>query len=205
MDHIADFSELSDEEVVALALERRKGAYAEIVRRYGQRVYMLIYSIVGTEARALDLSQDTFLKVALFLRKHRPEKSFAAWVMRIAYRTARKYVKRRPLDSGTGPFAVSLDAIEASGRWATDPFDLPTPDPGTSELRTELEGAMSQLTPVQRQVVQMHVLEQRTYEEIARDLRLPLGTVKSHFSRAINKLRKLLAHLVGAPDEDQSP
>lgn len=199
-----DLSEASDQDVVTLALQRRTGAYAELVRRYGQRVYLLIYSVVGSEERAIDLTQDTFFKVAMFLQNYRPDKSLAAWILTIAHHTAVDYVRRRPVDSTTGPLSVPLSVIDASGKWATDPFAEPTPDPGTPELRATLEHALQQLSPAQRRCVELHVLEQRTYEDVATTLRLPVGTVKSHVNRAHKKLRTLLGHLMDAADPDHA-
>lgn len=199
-------SDLTDQQVVAHALKRHKGSWTELVRRYGQRVYLVIYSVVGTEERARDLTEDTFFKVAMFLKNYHSENSFAAWILTIAHRTAVDYVKKkRPRDSVTGRFALPLSAIESVGKWASDPFDEPTPDPGTDELRQELEIGLSKLTPVQRKCVELHVLERRSYQEIAESLRLPVGTVKSHFNRAIKKLRTLLSHVLDSSDPDLQP
>ena len=68
-----------------------------------------------------------------------------------------------------------------------------------------LDDALSQLKPVPRKCVEMHILEQRTYDEIAQELRLPVGTVKSHLSRAAKKLRALLAHLLDSSDPNMTP
>lgn len=195
-------SDLSDQEVVALALQRRQGAYAELVRRYGEPVHRLISGYVDTDERAEELAQDTFFKVAMFLGNYRPENSLAAWILTIARHTAIDYVRSRPPDSATAPWSVTPSAIDRRAARVANPLDMPTPDPGTPRLRAAVEDALSQLKPVPRECFVLHVMEQRTYEDIARTLNLPVGTVKSHVNRAHKKLRTLLSPLLDSSDPD---
>jgi len=198
----SDLSHLSDQEVVALALERRKGAWAELVFRHIEQVRRVIGRHVGTEEHVEQLIQDTFFKAAMFLGNYHPENSFAGWMRAIAYHTAVDYTRDRPPDSVSLPHRVSFDVVDVG---VPHPFDWPTPDPGTPELRAALDDALSQLKPVPRKCVEMHILGQRTYDEIAKELRLPVGTVKSHISRALKKLRARLGHLLDSSDPDMTP
>jgi len=197
-----DLSQLSDQEVVALALERRKGAWAEMVLRHEERVRWIIGRQVGTAEHVEQLAQDTFFKAAMYLQNYRPENSFVAWITTIAYRTAVDYARSRPPDSPSSDNRVFVDPDDIG---APDPLDWPTPDPGTPELRAALDDALGRLKPVPRQCFEMHVLQQRTYDGIARELRLPVGTVKSHISRAVKKLRALLGHLLDFSDPKMHP
>jgi RNA polymerase sigma factor (sigma-70 family) len=202
MDPRSDLSHLSDQEVVALALNRRKCAWAELVLRHKERVRWIIGRQVGTEEHVEQLTQDTFFKAAMFLGNYHPENSFAAWMSAIAYHTAVDYARSRPPDSPSLPHRMSLDLVDIG---VAHPFDWPTPDPGTPELRAAVDDALSRLKPVPRQCVEMHVLGLRTYGEIAQEMRLPVGTVKSHVARAFKRLRALLGHVLDSSDPEMTP
>ena len=201
MDPRSDLSHLSDQEVVALALERRKGSWAQLVLRHEERVRWIIGRQVGTAEHVEQLTQDTFFKAAMYLENYRPENSFAGWMSAIAYNTAVDYARGRPPDSPSLPHRVSVDSVDIG---APHPFDWPTPDPGTPELRAAVYDALSRLKPVPRKCVEMHVLGLRTYGEIAKEMRLPVGTVKSHVARAFKKLRALLGHVLDSSDPEKT-
>ncbi len=76
---------------------------------------------------------------------------------------------------------------------------------GEALLDYAVYDALSQLRPTHRKCVVMHVLERRTYEEIAQELDLPVGTVKSHVARAFKKLRALLGHVLDSSDPEMTP
>ena len=196
-----DLSHLSDQEVVALALERQEGGWRELVDRHKERVRWIIGRHVGTAEHVEQLAQDTFFKAAMFLQNYHPENSFVTWLTTIAYRTAIDYARSRPPDSVSLPNRVSLDLVDIG---VPHPFDWPTPDPGTPELRAAVDDALDQLRPNPRQCVKLHVLEQRSYDEIAQELHLPVGTVKSHVNRAFKKLRALLGHVLDSSDPEKT-
>lgn len=196
-----DLSQLSDQEVVALALERKEGGWRELVDRHKERVRWIIGRQVGTAEHVEQLAQDTFFKAAMFLQNYHPENSFVTWITTIAYRTAIDYARSRPPDSVSLPNRVSLDLVDIA---VPHFLDWPTPDPGTPELRAAVHDALDQLRHNPRQCVEMHVLQQRSYDEIAKELRMPIGTVKSHVNRALKKLRALLGHVLDSSDPEKT-
>jgi RNA polymerase sigma-70 factor (ECF subfamily) len=196
-----DLSHLSDQEVVALALKRQEGGWGELVHRHKERVRWIIGRQVGTEEHVEQLAQDTFFKAAMFLENYRPENSFVAWITAIAYHTAVDYARSRPPDSPSLPNRISIDLVDIG---VPHFLDWPTPDPGTPELRAAVDDALDQLRPTPRQCVEMHVLEQRSYDEIAKELHMPIGTVKSHVARALKKLRALLSHVLDSSDPENT-
>jgi RNA polymerase sigma-70 factor (ECF subfamily) len=201
MGHRPDLSHLSDQEVVALALKQREGAWVELVHRHKERVRWIIGRQVGTAEHVEQLAQDTFFKAAMFLQNYHPENSFVTWITTIAYHTAIDYVRSRPPDSTSLDNRVPIDLADIG---APNFLDWPTPDPGTPELRAAVDDALDQLRPNPRQCVKLHVLEQRSYDEIAKELRMPIGTVKSHVNRAFKKLRALLGHVLDSSDPENT-
>jgi RNA polymerase sigma-70 factor (ECF subfamily) len=196
-----DLSHLSDQEVVALALERQEGAWLELVHRHQERVRWTIGRHVATPEHVEQLAQDTFFKAAMFLGNYHPENSFVMWITTIARRTAIDYARSRPPDSTSLDNRVPIDLVEIE---APDSLHWRTPDPGTPELRAAVDDALDQLRPNPRQCVKLHVLEQRSYDEIAKELRMPVGTVKSHVNRAFKKLRALLGHVLDSSDPEKT-
>ena len=196
-------SEMSDQEIAALALAREQGAWTELVTRHKDRVQWIISRHVMTAEHIEQLTQDTFFKAAMFLKSYRPENSFAAWLRAIAYHTAVDHVRTRPPDSLSLPYRVTLDAADAAGIGV--PIGTEFSTPGTPELRAEVELALQSLSHVQRQCVEYHVIERRTYGDIATTLRLPVGTVKSHVSRGLKKLEQLLDRVLESSDPELHP
>jgi len=196
-----DLSQLSDQEVVAIALEGREGGWRELVDRHKERVRWIIGRHVGTEEHVEQLAQDTFFKAAMFLGNYHPENSFVTWITTIAYRTAIDYARSRPPDSVSLPHRVSIDLVDIG---VADRFHWSTSDPGTPELRAAVHDALDKLRHNRRQCVEMHVLQQRSYDEIAKELRMPVGTVKSHVNRALKKLRALLGHVLDSSDPEKT-
>ena len=158
-------------------------AFAELVDRYKDLVYGLIYRMVPDRGAADDLSQEVFLKVHRGLPYFRGEARLSTWVFRIVQNVC---VQAR---SGRRPDA-SLDSA---------PGDQPRREPGSIdgafgsiEDRDRLDKALAQLPPNYRLLVVAHYVRGVQYEALAEALNVPLGTVKTHLYRAKRRLRELL-------------
>lgn len=191
-----------DRQVVAAALEGRETACWELVRRYQRLIYAIIHRIVGTHERAEDLTQETFAKTFNVLHRYSPDRPFAPWIAKIARNTALDYVRHRPLDSVSSPYAVTPGKIGASVIWGPTPTDTPSPDPEKRQRAQAVEQALARLRPEHRACIMLHILEQRTYGEIASILDLPLGTVATYIHRGRKRLRQMLAPLLDSSEAD---
>jgi RNA polymerase sigma factor (sigma-70 family) len=125
-------------------------------------------------ALADDIAQDAFITAWRELRNLRDANAFEPWVKRIA---ARLYVKRWRDALRTVCVAEPIES------------DTVVPDPG---MRLDLDAALSRLSAPEQLCVSLCVGAGYTHEELAMSLRLPLGTVKSHVSRGLAKLRLIL-------------
>jgi RNA polymerase sigma-70 factor, ECF subfamily len=159
------------------------GAFAELVDRYKDLVYGLIYRLVADRSQVDDLAQEVFLKVHRGLPYFRGEARLSTWIYRIVQNACLR-TRAQP-----GP-AVSLDAGR-DGR--------PMREPGTTdrafgeiELHDRLDKAMAQLPDNYRLLIAAHYLKGVQYEALAETLDIPLGTVKTHLHRAKKRLRELL-------------
>jgi RNA polymerase sigma-70 factor (ECF subfamily) len=171
----------TDAELVTEVLHGRADAFTTLVERYDRAVYHLALRTVRDQEEAKDVAQETFFKAYRSLHTFRPEKRFSTWIFAICYHAAIDRLNRRKrfadgempdrADAAPGPEAIALMKSEAR----------------------ELQAAVDALPEKYRIVITLYHLQGKQYEEIAKVLGLPLGTVKTHLHRAKEMLRTRLA------------
>jgi len=174
-----------DATLVAATLAGRSEAFGTLVERYERAVYNLCLRTLRDTEEAKDASQEAFLKAFRAMRTFRPGAKFSTWIFSIAYHACCDRLNRRKRYSD-GELSERAD-----------------PGPGPDVLlerrdeATELRAAIDALPEKYRAVITLYHLQGHQYEEIARVLDLPMGTVKTHLFRAKEQLRRHLAHLRG--------
>ncbi|HZC17704.1 MAG TPA: RNA polymerase sigma factor [Caulobacteraceae bacterium] len=169
-----------DLELVALAASGGRAAFGELTRRHGSAVRGLLRRMGATAALADDVAQDAFLAAFEQISDFRGEGTFQAWVKRIA---TRLYVKRWRRDARGQAIAEMAGAerqTEAGGEAA-------------NAARIDLDEALKSLAPIERLCVSLCYGGGLSHAEAAEALNTPLGTVKSHIKRGLDKLRRRLA------------
>ena len=193
-----NLSDASDQELVSLALEEREDAYRELVRRYQNRVYKLIYRMVRDRELAKDLTQDALVKAFSELASYRPEFKFSAWILKIANNLALDDFKRSRIESVPleyAPFDSAPRKLSANPLALAERSDS-TPRRARRRVRKRaLELAIERLREDYRQCIILRDIEGRSYEDIAEILGLPVGTVGSHVHRARKELKAMLGPL----------
>ena len=158
-------------------------AFGQIVIAYKDRIVNYLYQFTGDYQKAVELSQETFLRVYFKARQYRPVAPVSSWIYAIATNLARTEMKRARRAS-----LVSLDDITAheveEHAYSEDP-----PDPG---LLKNLREALNSLHPRYRIPVVLKDMEGFSQEEIAEILKKPVGTIKARISRGRNFLKKKL-------------
>ena len=193
-----DLAALTDQEIVALAVEGREAAYRELIRRYERPVFSLILRMVRDRQLAEDLSQETFIKALNAIATYRPEFKFSSWIFKIANNAAIDQLRRRSVQTLSldgAPNATTPDEIEATVLQIGDRGESALAAMEARELGSSIERAIGQLRPEYRSCILLRHVEGLAYEEIAQLLELPLGTVKTYIHRARHELRESLAHL----------
>jgi RNA polymerase sigma-70 factor, ECF subfamily len=193
-----DLQNLPDAEVVALAKEGRDSAFRELIRRYERPVFSLVYRLVRDRDTAEDLAQETFVKVLNNIDRYRPEFKFSSWLFKIANNVAIDSLRRRSLDTVSlegSRWATSTDEMQATSVRAADVAESPLEELESRELGSAIERAIAHLRPEYRACILLRHVEDRSYEEIAATLDLPLGTVKTYIHRARQELRKALENV----------
>jgi RNA polymerase sigma-70 factor (ECF subfamily) len=171
-------------------------AYGELVRRYQDKLYTVVYGQVPNREDALDLTQDVFIKAHGGLARFREDAVFYTWLYRIAVNACIDFNRRRRRMQD--PFSLDDEFLTEAGYEPVD--ERPSSDPervfANSELRANLHRAIGGLSEPLRVAVLLHDVEGLSQKEIAEIMKCPLGTVKSRIQRGRHELRQKLSHLV---------
>ena len=191
----------ASEEVRALVrrtLEGDDDAFAELFRRYRDKVYRISYRFTRDHDDAMDLTQTVFIKVHRSLDSYREESSFATWISRVATNCGIDLVRQRKREA-----KVKLDdAAELTDEALVDvgqggPRLSPSAEVTNAELGEMIRAAVDDLSDKHRSVFVLHCVEGTPYKEIAEILGISIGTVMSRLFHARRYLRKSLAPYLG--------
>jgi RNA polymerase sigma factor (sigma-70 family) len=174
----SSFASLHDVELCSYAAAGERRAFGELVRRHGSAVRGLLRRMGAQAAEADDTAQDAFLAAFERIAEFRGEGTFAGWVKKIA---ARQYLRRLQRDRKLTAFAQEDVEEEA---------DVSA---GDADHRIDLDEALKGLSASERLCVSMCYGAGLSHGEAAEALNLPLGTVKSHVKRGLEKLRARMA------------
>lgn len=152
-------------------------AFGELARRHGSAVRALLRRMGAEPALADDLAQDAFLAAFESIGDFRGEGAFVGWVKRIAARLYLKRWRRR----------AELDPVES------DAVETGVGGEGAAAQRLDLDGALASLSEAERLCVSLCYGAGLSHAEAAAALKAPLGTVKSHVKRGLDKLKQRLA------------
>ena len=162
--------------------------FNEVYERFRRPVWRLARRFTGSEEEALDTTQEVFLRVWRGLPGFRGEARVSTWVFQIAWNHLRAH--RRKL--GRQPFMFGQGSDDDNG--LEDIVPDPQPDPerraAAAETLDLVEAALRELPEHYQIVVWLRDGEELSYEEIARVLDVPIGTVRSRIARARALLRK---------------
>ena len=177
-----------DAALVRRAQEGDVDAFESLVRMYQQKVYAVCRRLTGAHQSADDLAQETFIKAYFALGTFDARWPLYPWLRRIAVNASLNYLKTRARERtlDDGPRAEGLvDPRPADSR--------PDARFERAEFEARFERSVASLPEEQRSVFVLKFYDGLSYEEIARTLNVPAGTVMSRLNRARQKLRSLLA------------
>lgn len=176
-------------EIIEGCLEGRPGAWNMLVQSYAKRVFNTAYQFTGSRVEAEDQTQEIFLKVFHSLPKFDMEKNFDAWLLTLAknhlidaYRRTRWEKKNRDDFEG----AVARKAAASS-----NPEDVLA----VRQDHELLWKGLNILPSDMRMAVILKEIQGKAYEDVAKIMKLPVGTVKSRVNRAKLQLARLLGEL----------
>jgi RNA polymerase sigma-70 factor (ECF subfamily) len=179
-----------DIELAALSAAGDRRAFGELVRRHGSAVRGLLRRLGADPATADDIAQDAFLVGYEQIADYRGEGAFAGWIKKTA---ARLYLRK-----------VKRDSRFVLTETAEDQAPVSLDGPGATADRMDLDEALKVLSKAERLCVSLCYGADWSHAEAAEVLNIPLGTVKSHVKRGLDKLRARMAPPSGSVSNDSA-
>ena len=165
-------------ELVAVAVRQDRDCFMRIYDHFMPRLCLYLRGIGAPEAIAEELSQEAMLRLWQHAAGYDPARSaVSTWLFRIARN-------------------LHIDRLRRESGWASAPVEVLEAEPDRDACTTEeladhvqLQRRIDALSPVQARLIRMSYFEAKSHQEIADELQMPLGTVKSHLRRAFLRLQ----------------
>ncbi len=184
-----------DQALIERARNGDQKAFEELLKKYKNLVYSIMLRMVRNPQEAEDLTQEAFMKAFHAIHAFNEEYAFSTWLMKIATNNCIDFLRKKKLKT------ISIDQPV---QHKDDEFqiELPsgTPSPErvmlSREQRHLIQQAIDELPPLYRHVIVLRHQEEKSYEEIAEILDVPIGTVKARIFRAREMLNKRIKELL---------
>jgi RNA polymerase sigma-70 factor (ECF subfamily) len=185
-------TQISDEDLIEKFQRGDIYAYELIVKRYKDQLLNFVYRFLGNHEEAEDVVQETFLRVYRNRHAYQRVAKFSTWIYTIAGNLARTELRRR---NRRRIFSLSSMGVEDKEYEISD--DVLSPERHTNTVLSEeiIQKEINKLSPKFREVIILRDIQELSYEEISKIIRVPIGTVKSRVNRARLRLQSRLKHL----------
>ncbi|MEO6166142.1 MAG: sigma-70 family RNA polymerase sigma factor [Chitinophagales bacterium] len=183
-----------DIELVQQALGGDQKAYARLMTRYKDSIYFLLLKMVHNEDDANDLTIEAFGKAFSNLAKYTPDFAFSTWLYKIALNNCIDFIRKKKVET------LSLFEVSDNDQGESFRIDVQSsaPDPEESYIRKQrnklLREVIEKINPKYRLLIELRYYDELSYEEIAEETNLPLGTVKAQLFRAKGLLYQILSN-----------
>lgn len=180
-----------DAALVKRCLEGDQRAYKELLHRYRRSVYSITFRMIGHREEARDLAQEVFIRAFRSLHRYDASRPFSSWIFKITSNLCIDYYRRKR--HTTISLQETYDGDDERPRIElVDPGPPPDEELFTKVQRERLDILLRSLPPRYRVVVVLRHKEEMSYDEIAAELDIPIGTVKARLHRAHRILRNKL-------------
>jgi RNA polymerase sigma-70 factor, ECF subfamily len=181
-----------DAQLVQQCLQGDGSAWEELVRRHTRRIFNICYRFTGNGTEAEDLSQDVFFRVYKTIGSYRSAHGgFATWMTSVTRNLLIDHYRRTKRDRITDSLEDAMPVVEnkeSAGRRPDQQLLL-------GELSSQVQSALTKLSPELREAVILRDLQQLDYNEIRQALDVPEGTVKSRINRGRIELARILQQM----------
>ena len=181
-----------DYRLVQLAVKGDQKSYAELMARYKDSIYFMLLKMVNNRDDADDLTIEAFGKAFKNLHQYTPDFAFSTWLFKIATNNCIDFIRRKR------KFTFSIDKNMENDNGQEMQFEIKSPllDPEEKMIKKQkailMRDVVEKLKPRYKRLVELRYFQERSYEEIADELKLPLGTVKAQLFRAREFLYQIL-------------
>lgn len=179
-----------DFKLVNLAIAGDEKAYAELLDRYKDAIYYMLLKMVNNKSDAEDLTIEAFGKAFKNITQYTPNYAFSTWLFKIATNNCIDFIRKKKAN------LVSLDQTSDDQDNYGAPLQADTPDPEEDMIKSQrmalTRSVVEKLKPRYKTLVELRYFKEYSYEEIANELNLPIGTVKAQLFRARELLYNIL-------------
>jgi len=190
-----------DRQLVARAQRGDKQAFELLVEKYQRKLARLLSRFIRDPAEVEDVTQEAFIKAYRALPAFRGDSAFYTWLYRIGINTAKNYLMAM---GRRAPTSTEVEAEEAEGFEEGEQLrDINTPESLllSNEIARTVNATIEQLPEELRTAIQMRELEGMSYEDIAKAMDCPIGTVRSRIFRAREAIAEQLRPLLDTPKD----
>ena len=181
-----------DMELVEKARKGDQQAYGELLSRYRDAIYFMLLKMVNSPVDAEDLTIEAFGKAFKNIDQYTPNYAFSTWLFKIATNNCIDFIRKKRTTHVS--LDQTMDGEDSLAPSSMIPAD--TPDPETSMITKQkikhMRSVVSKLKPRYRTLVELRYFKEYSYEEIAAELDIPIGTVKAQLFRARELLLNIL-------------
>jgi len=181
--------------LVTKAIGGDEKAFAELMGRYREAIYYMLLKMVNNPVDAEDLTIEAFGKAFKNIQQYTPSFAFSTWLFKIATNNCIDFIRKK---RGT---VISLDQNEENSENANITVHASDLDPEENMIKQQklvlMRDIVTRLKPRYRHLVELRYFKEYSYDEIADELNLPLGTVKAQLFRARELLYNILIHSSG--------
>lgn len=169
-------------------------AYAELMERYRESIYFMLLKMVNNKDDAEDLTIEAFGKAFKRLHQYTPNYAFSTWLFKIATNNCIDFIRKKKKNV----FSIDKRMEDDEGSSMTIDLRSPMLDPEENVIKDEkiklMREVVERLKPRYRKLIELRYFKEYSYEEIAVELDIPLGTVKAQLFRARDFLHQILQH-----------
>src|SRR6056297_2144756 len=179
-----------DYKLVRLAVNGDEKAYAELLGRYKDAIYYMLLKMVNKKSDAEDLTIEAFGKAFKNLAQYTPKYAFSTWLFKIATNNCIDFIRKQKAN------LISIDLAGEDDEMSAPPLHSTNLDPEEDMIKSQrvdlMRDVVDKLKPRYRNLIKLRYFKEYSYEEIAQELDLPLGTVKAQLFRARELLYNIL-------------
>ena len=184
-------SRLEDSRLIRKALAGNEDGYRKLMEKYHDPIAGFILRMIHDRQQVEDLTQEAFIKAFTSLKSFNEEYAFSTWLYKIATNNCIDYIRKRKLP--TSSIDKPIETKDGQHRFELSDETYAADKQIIAGQRSNLLAkAITKLPEKYRRVIHLRHTEERSYEEIADILHLPIGTVKAHIFRAREMLYKYL-------------
>ena len=182
---------MQDDALIRRAAQKDEQAFEQLMLLHQKAVYNICYRMAGNAEDALDLSQEVFLKLWRTLEQYQFDAALSTWLYRRTQNACIAFLRRQKRQQHA---SLTVSDDEAAGKELSVPDPAPLPEDRVifNEKQEAIRTAMNALPSDFREILELRVVRNLPYEQIAQIMGLPVGTVKSRLARARLQLKKRL-------------